>query len=571
MNEKIKKFLEEKGCHVEDSDSRIITKHQFADFIIRISGDLTYDNFPYSLPKLFLLDRKKYGSLAHVGWNNNDGEDDEGPICEGVTENCHIDYNQPEQIYYLSLSKAVETIKSLLSDKERNEREILQEFSGHWKFSVKNKIKNRVLSFIEPSGSLLEITPNITHDHIYKNLTVFTSNNEKNINLEYGFLNRIQKQNHIKGRGIYLPLDDPILPPNPNDSIMGWWLELLRKQPESIQLELKEISKRKKGNIFWVVSSIQTEKNKYSWFCIMFENQIKANPPLTINSNVNGWSALSHNVILHNKEYIKPRGGAIGGLDNKTIAVIGCGSVGSEVARQLASAGVGKLIFIDDDTFSVENIYRHALPPQYIGYNKTDTLAFELKKQYPYLRAESSKITSLRKCLDKTFLDSLDGIIVTTGNPTEERYFNEKLFENERRPWTIYAWIEGHSVGGHAVYVHPTGKGCLNCLYRNEYGKKSLNSIQNFLGPDQDIAVDIAGCGTHFLPYSYTDAIQSAVLATRLTLYASENQLNESSRISWKGKTAPDFSLKTTYRYEHFKNSLAVETLVWERCDVCNS
>ena len=102
------------------------------------------------------------------------------------------------------------------------------------------------------------------------------------------------------------------------------------------------------------------------------------------------------------------------------------------------------------------------------------------------------------------------------------------------------------------------------------FRSKSLNSIQNYLESEQDIAVDIAGCGTHFLPYSYTDAIQSAVLATKLTLYAFQDRLTESSRISWKGLTAPDFNLKTTYRYKQFKNSLAVETLCWDKCDVCN-
>jgi hypothetical protein len=566
---KIKKFLEEKEHHVEVSDSRIITKHQFADFEIRISGDLTYNNFPFSLPRLYLLDRNKYGSLAHVGWNINDGKD-EGPICEGVTENCHIDFNQPGEIYLRSLNKAVETIKSLLSDKEKNEKEILEEFSGHWRFSVKKSSKNKVISFIEPSDSLLEITPIITNDATYKNSTVFINNNEADINTDYTFLNRIKNRKYVN-RGIYLPLDKPILPPGPNDTIIKWWLELLKKLPESIQVALMEKSKRKKTKIFWVISSVQIKENNYSWFCIKFENQNNANPPLATNSNIGGWSALAYNTILHNKEYIMPRGGASDSLANKTIAVIGCGSIGAEVARQLASIGIGKLIFVDDDSLSVENIHRHVLSSKHIGKKKTIALEDELKMQYPYLRAEASNIILLRKCLDKTFLDSVDGIIVATGNPTEERYFNEELFKKEIRPWVIYTWTEGHSVGGHAVYVHSSGKGCLNCLYRDGDGKKSLNSIQNFLESEQDIAVDIAGCGTHFLPYSYTDAIQSAVLAIRLTLYAFENQLIESSRISWKGLTAPDFSLKTTYRYEYFKNSLAVETLFWTGCDVCNS
>lgn len=571
MIDRIKKYLEENGCYVEKSDSRIITKHQFDKIVIRIAGNITCNDFLFSLPKLFLLDRGKYGSLAHVGWNIDEGKEDEGEICGGVTENLHIDYEQPGEVYLKALNKSVETIKSLLSDKNKNEKEILEEFSGHWRFSVKDSTKNKVLSFIEPSDSLLEITPIITHDPIYNGINVFISNKEMNKSIDYVFLNRIQKQKTIEGRGIYLPINKPVLPPSPISTIMEWWTELLKQLPENIQVELKDKSERKKSKTYWIISSVKIAKNKYSWFCIKFKNQNKANPPLTTSSDIDGWNALAYNIIIHNKEYVKPRGGTIESLDNKTIAVIGCGSVGAEVARQLASSGVGKLIFVDFDSLSVENIYRHTLSSQYIGIPKTIALAQEFKKQYPYLQVESSKINTLRDCLDKTFFDSVDGMIVATGNPTEERYFNQELFKNDSRPWVIYVWTEGHSVGGHAVYVHSTGKGCLNCLYRDGYGNKSLNSIQNYLESEQDIAVDIAGCGTHFLPYSYTDAIQSAVLATRLTLYAFQEQLTKSSRISWKGLTAPDFNLKTTDRYKQFKNSLAVETLFWDECDVCNA
>jgi hypothetical protein len=177
---------------------------------------------------------------------------------------------------------------------------------------------------------------------------------------------------------------------------------------------------------------------------------------------------------------------------------------------------------------------------------------------------------TLESCLANDFLSSIDGIIVATGSPTEERFFSEELFKLDHRPWVIYWWVEGHGVGGHAVYVHDSGKGCLNCLYRDSDSNKSLESIYNFLKSRQDIAIDIAGCGTHFLPYSFTDAIQTAILATRLSLLAIENKLTESCRMSWKNSNANEMGLKTSYRYKTFKNSLNIEPLYWENCDVCN-
>jgi hypothetical protein len=177
---------------------------------------------------------------------------------------------------------------------------------------------------------------------------------------------------------------------------------------------------------------------------------------------------------------------------------------------------------------------------------------------------------TLAECLNSDFLSETNGIIIATGSPTEERYFNEELFKLVHRPWVIYCWVEGHGVGGHAIYIHSSGKGCLNCLYKDGHGNKSLESIQNFLKSQQNITIDIAGCGTHFLPYSFTDAIQTAILATRLALLAIKNKLTESCRMSWKNNRANEMGLITSHRYSVFNNSLNIEPLYWESCDVCN-
>ncbi len=75
-------------------------------------------------------------------------------------------------------------------------------------------------------------------------------------------------------------------------------------------------------------------------------------------------------------------------------------------------------------------------------------------------------------------------------------------------------------------------------MYRDNSGNKSLESIQNFLTGQQNVAIDLSGCGTQFLPYSFTDAIQTAILATRLSLLAINEKLSESCRMSWKNEYA---------------------------------
>ena len=175
MKHKIGKYLEEKGFQVEISEFQIITSHQFDDFELRIAGELTPD-FPRSMPKLYLLDRTKYGLLAHVGWeaNDNNGENlNKGIICEGVSINRHIDYSQPWAVYLLALQNALKTIKALLSDKKRNETEILEEFSAHWRFSVNDPNRDKVISFLEPAKAISDITPIVTSDSAYSKTTCF--------------------------------------------------------------------------------------------------------------------------------------------------------------------------------------------------------------------------------------------------------------------------------------------------------------------------------------------------------------------------------------------------------------
>ena len=271
---------------------------------------------------------------------------------------------------------------------------------------------------------------------------------------------------------------------------------------------------------------------------------------------------------MHNKVHLKPRGGATLSKP-QTIAIVGCGSVGAEIARQLVCSGVENIELVDYDKLETENIYRHYLSSEYIGVSKSDALANELSYKYPYVNIVKSKFSKLIDCLDSPFLERIDGIIVATGSPTDERYFNENTIKMSTRPWVIYVWVEGHGFGGHAVYVHNSGKGCLNCLYRDSDGNKSLESIQNFLKAEQNIAIDLSGCGSHFLPYSFADAIQSALLATRLATQAINGEMYKSCRISWKASFSTNSTLETSYRYKKFHSSLEPDDLWWEDCDVC--
>lgn len=59
---------------------------------------------------------------------------------------------------------------------------------------------------------------------------------------------------------------------------------------------------------------------------------------------------------------------------SKKAVLVGCGSVGSFVALQLAKAGVGNFLLIDGDTFGYHNICRHQCGVLDVGRYKVDAL-----------------------------------------------------------------------------------------------------------------------------------------------------------------------------------------------------
>jgi molybdopterin/thiamine biosynthesis adenylyltransferase len=565
MIESIVEHLRINGFEASIEKDRIITRHCYNGTEFSIAG--VYPEKSRYLPIFFLRERRKYGSLAHVGWKTKVSNNDDGLICEGVNINRHIDYANPHLVYMKALEKAIETIINDFSDSEGNRQEIINEFTAHWRFATFDD-EHKVISFIEPGKSIEEIEIYIPVSPSRLKSPFLIKEQKGHINEEY--LRNLIRKSQLKGKAIYIPVNFPLLPPNPTTILIDWWMDLIQNLPRKLQNQLKDIARRNQSRDFWVLGSVELINNSHGWFCILFRNIYKQIPPLSNDFEIETWKAFAYDTKIHSKEYILPRGGSSLYKKENTLAIVGCGSVGAEIARQLASSGINNLWLVDPDEFSTENIYRHFLGPEHIEGKKSAELALDLKKRYPYTNATVLPQEHLESCLDKDFLSETDGIIVATGSPTEERYFNEELFKLDYRPWVIYCWVEGHGVGGHAVYVHGSGRGCLNCLYRNGDDNKSLESIQNFLKSEQNISVDIAGCGTHFLPYSFTDAIQTAILATRLALLAIENKLTESCRISWKNDFANPMELKTSYRYHAFKDSLNIEPLYWENCDVCN-
>jgi len=62
-------------------------------------------------------------------------------------------------------------------------------------------------------------------------------------------------------------------------------------------------------------------------------------------------------------------------LRSAKVAIVGCGSVGSKVAVQLARAGIGKFVLVDGDILAAGNLVRNELDWRAVGMHKSQALA----------------------------------------------------------------------------------------------------------------------------------------------------------------------------------------------------
>lgn len=79
-------------------------------------------------------------------------------------------------------------------------------------------------------------------------------------------------------------------------------------------------------------------------------------------------------------------------LEEKSVAIIGAGSLGSKIAVSLVRTGIRKILIIDPDIMLPGNIIRHALDWKSVGFHKVEALREELMSLAPGIEVEVENI-----------------------------------------------------------------------------------------------------------------------------------------------------------------------------------
>ena len=172
-------------------------------------------------------------------------------------------------------------------------------------------------------------------------------------------------------------------------------------------------------------------------------------------------------------------------MNNKTALIVGCGSVGSFIALELARAGVGRFVLVDSDTLEIHNICRHQLGFRDLGRFKVDAVADAIDNINPSAKVEGFR--GIIQNLPSEYISNLeDGIIIGTGDNRESSAFANELAKVLNVPFvSTGCWQRAHA--GECFYWYPNTH---LPMYREAFADlitdERPTSHQNYFADDND-------------------------------------------------------------------------------------
>ncbi|WP_158638059.1 HesA/MoeB/ThiF family protein [Shewanella donghaensis] len=176
---------------------------------------------------------------------------------------------------------------------------------------------------------------------------------------------------------------------------------------------------------------------------------------------------------LSDRQYIKyashillPQMGEAGQLNliKSRVLIIGIGGLGHSVAHQLAAAGVGEVMLMDDDNVELSNLPRQLLFSEAdIGSSKVSVAKVKLAAVYGDTKIESIQRRFSNDLISEAWVSKADLIFDCTDN-FDTRLKINRLCINTKKPLISAAISVSH---GQLICLSPQHpqSGCYQCLY----------------------------------------------------------------------------------------------------------
>lgn len=149
------------------------------------------------------------------------------------------------------------------------------------------------------------------------------------------------------------------------------------------------------------------------------------------------------------------------GLREKTVMLMGAGSVGSNVGLLLAEAGVGNFDVADNDCLDATNITRHACDLLDLGRSKANAVADLLTRRLSHARGTQEDVLTMSQQELDRWISGIDVVVASTDSPAVQFTINEACV----RCSTPGVFIGGYQLaaGGEVITVRPGIGPCFFC------------------------------------------------------------------------------------------------------------
>ncbi len=236
-----------------------------------------------------------------------------------------------------------------------------------------------------------------------------------------------------------------------------------------------------------------------------------------------------HEVSLYAAQHVSTEalfkrvsGYAVDVLQQKSCAVLGCGSIGSRVAETTFKSGIGEMTLVDKDVVKAGNPTRHVLGLNYLGQNKAFAMAEFLLTKNPFAKvfpAALDVIGSPRRVEEIIRRNSL--IVSCLGNDAAESLINLTAVHVSKPVLYCRSYLAGR-LG--EIFFYDGGSGaCFQCA------SDSLQSSPNMIPrpptlPYEKLVRFDGDCGSAFIPASAVDLDFVALHGARLALSFMEHR-----------------------------------------------
>lgn len=453
------------------------------------------ETFPFTRPRVYL--RGNRDPMPHV--------EADGRLC---LDNPEIP-SDPEA----AVREALRHARNLLSDIDRGaeEGDFAEDFTLYWHQSVRPGLKARLMLPDIPRSSIISTCT--TSAAVYG----FASGDSARRWWSHRFNDHLRKVRH----GAVLLLDElphPDQYPSTGEELWdliaaksrdgGEVLEgLLRQNPKSLLVVMAGTSPKGRRHAVGVLLERPVDRQGRSVNRRVVEQGYArgGSPPRVLCERLQLRRLATENLdaastrlpyLEHNR------------LAAARVAIIGCGALGSGIARLLAKSGIGHFILVDPENLGWENIRRHQLGAGFVGHPKATMLAKALAQENPDIGSTQAHTIPVEHLLrqHRDALGNVDLIVACTASWSANSMLDDLSMRGG--PPVLYAWMEAHAIAAHAVLILPGHS------YRAGYDAVG-NPRMTASTSRKPIPSE---CGANTSPFGAIELAQAEILAGRLAL-----------------------------------------------------